>query len=228
MTLAASPPPIAPQPLAPSRGETRIVLAPVSWSLYQQILRELGDRRSKRLTYDSGRLEIMSPSDLHEDVKTVAARLLETYALLMRIKVQGYGSMTMDREDLEKGLEPDECYYVQSFDRLPRGRRLDLSTDPPPDLAIEVDISPPSIARQPIYAALSVPEVWLYDGRSFIVLRRTADGRYAEARQSECFPSLPIDEFNRFVRIGLESNQPAALEALMDWLRETQQQVRPL
>jgi Uma2 family endonuclease len=165
---------------------------------------------------------------LHEDVKKVAARLLEIYAVLVRIKLQGYGSMTMDREDLEKGLEPDECYYVQSFDRLPRGRRLDLSIDPPPDLAIEVDISPPNIARQPIYAALNVPEVWLYDGRSFRVLRRSPDGRYAESRHSACFPSLPIDEFNRFVRIGLESNQPAALEALMDWLRETQQQVRPL
>ena len=203
--------------------ETRLVLEPISWDLYQRLLRELGDNRGKRLTYDGGRLEIMSPSELHEDVKTIAARLVETYAAVARIPIQGYGSMTMDREELEKGLEPDECYYVQSFGRLPHGRRLDLSIDPPPDLAIEVDISPPSVDRQPIYAALGVPEIWIYDGARFRVFRRSDEGAYTEAQQSVCFPALPIDEFNRFVSIGLESKQPAALDALLDWLRDTQQ-----
>src|SRR5215207_11484000 len=115
MTAIAAP---LPTNAAKSGSETRMVLAPVSWSLYQQILRELGDKRGKRLTYDAGRLEIMSPSELHEDVKTIAARLVETYAAVARIPIQGYGSMTMDREELEQGVEPDECYYVQSFGRL--------------------------------------------------------------------------------------------------------------
>ena len=217
MTVVATPPQ-APKTADP---ETRMVLEPVSWALYQQLLRELGDNRGKRLTYDRGRLEIMSPSELHEDVKTIAARLVETYAAVMRIAIQGYGSMTMDREELEKGLEPDECYYVQSFDRLPHGRRLDLSVDPPPDLAIKIDISPPAVGKQPIYAALGVEEVWRYDGVRFRVMRRSGEGRYVEAQQSACFPGLPIEEFNRFVRIGLESKQPAALDALLDWLRDT-------
>lgn len=220
MTVVAAP---LPTKAAKSGSETRMVLAPVSWGLYQQILRELGDNRGKRLTYDSGRLEIMSPSDLHEDVKKIAARLVETYAAVAGIPIQGYGSMTMDREELEKGIEPDECYYVQSFGRLPHGRRLDFSIDPPPDLAIEVDISPPGVAKQPIYAALGVREVWIYDGVRFRLFRRSGEGAYTEAQQSGCFPALPIEEFNRFVRIGLDSKQPAALKALLDWLRDTPQ-----
>ena len=215
----------APQPTKTTNDpETRLVLEPVSWGLYQQILRELGDNRGKRLTYDNGRLEIMSPSDLHERVKTIAARLVETYAAAMGIAVEGYGSMTMDREELQQGIEPDECYYVQSFHRLPEAQRLDMATDPPPDLAIEVDISPPGVAKQPIYAALGVGEIWRYDGARFRVLRRTEDGGYVEKQESGCFPDLPLEQFNRFVQIGLKSRQPAALQALLAWLTESKRQ----
>lgn len=199
-------------------AETRVVLEPVSWSLYQQILRELGDSRGKRLAYDDGRLEIMSPSDFHEDVKKIVARLIEAYADAMGIDIHGYGSLTMDREALKKGIEPDECYYVQSFPAIANKRGVDLTVDPPPDLAIEIDISRSTLPKQPIYAALGVPEVWRYDGKRFGILRRSPSGGYEPSQHSGCFPDLPIDELNRFVGIGLASRQPAALRALREWL----------
>lgn len=145
------------EPVQQSEAETRIVLAPVSWSLYQQILRELGDNRGKRLAYDDGRLEIMSPSVLHADVTKTISRLIEAYADAVGIDIDGYGSMTMDREALKKGMEPDECYYVQNFPAIADKRGVDLTTDPPPDVVIEVDISRSRLPKQPIYAALGVP-----------------------------------------------------------------------
>lgn len=200
-------------------AETRVVLEPVSWSLYQQILTELGDSRGTRLAYDNGRLEIMSPSDSHEHVKTIVARLIEAYADAAGVDIEGLGSWTLNREDQNKGIEPDECYYVQSFPAIAQKKRLDLAVDPPPDLAIEVEITSSSLPKQPIYAALGVGEIWRFDGKRYRIFRRTAEGAYVESHQSGCFPDLPIDEVNRFVRIGLESRQPAAVRALREWMK---------
>src|SRR5437762_13654727 len=152
MTVAASP------PVAGFPHEGRIVLHDVRWGFYEQMVREIGNTNGVRLTYDAGRLEIMSPSGLHERVKKIAGRLIEAFGTESGIPVEGYGSWTLKREDLQKGLEPDECYYVQSLPAISGKQELDLSVDPPPDLAIEVDISPHDVAREPIYAALGVPE----------------------------------------------------------------------
>lgn len=222
VTAPAPAPVAAPVPgsHAAVRGETRVVLESISWSLYQQLLRELGDNRGARLAYDNGRLEITSPSDSHEYVKTIVGRLIEAYADAMDIDIDGLGSWTMKREELKKGIEPDECYYVQSLPAIADKQELDLSVDPPPDLAIEVDISWSSLPKQPIYAALGVPEVWRFDGKRFKILRRTDAGDYAEASQSGCFPGFPIDEVNRLVQVGLKSRQPAAVKALRQWIKE--------
>jgi Uma2 family endonuclease len=218
MTLVAPQPVTAPSaPPEPAvTAERRVLLEGISWATYERLLHDIGDGHV-RLTYDCGRLEIMSPGDTHQGVKTVAARIVEMYAFLAGIPIHGYGSMTMRREALQKGLEPDECYYVSSFSKLPENGTLDIAVDPPPDLAIEVDISRPDVAREPIYAALGVREVWLYDGRRFGVLRRDAAGHYEAVPQSQEFPDLPVDDFNRFVQIGLTSRQPAAIAALVDW-----------
>lgn len=213
MTIASPPPNLL------LHAERRVVLEGVSWSLYEKMLAELGDRRGVRLTYDRGRLEIMSPSRLHENVKKIAARLLEAYSDAVEVRVEGCGSWTLNREDLEKGLEPDECYYVQSVPLIAGKGELDLAVDPPPDLAIEVDISPPDVAKQPIYAALGVPEVWRYDGRRMAVMLRTATGTYAESDRSLALPDLPMDEFNRFIEVGLAKGQYDAVRAMRRWLR---------
>jgi Uma2 family endonuclease len=184
------------------------------------MLRELGDSRGTRLAYDRGRLEIISPSNLHEDVTAIARRLIEAYADAVGINVQSLRSWTLDRDDLEKAIEPDECYYIQNFLAIASKKNLDLAVDPPPDLAIEVEISRSMLPKQPIYEALGVPEVWRYDGKRFAILLRGSAGGYAESRQSLCLPDLPIDEFNRFVQIGLKSHQPAAVGALREWMKQ--------
>src|SRR5437016_3982755 len=92
---------------------TSIVLDDVTWEDYEKLLAEIGEGRT-RVTFDSGRMELMSPSPRHDDVKKITARLIETYALECDIPITGWGSTTFRRKDLRKGLEPDECYYVST------------------------------------------------------------------------------------------------------------------
>ena len=216
MTLA-SPPLRASEPCTPPPVRRSVVLSGISWSLYQSMLAEIRNG-AVRLTYDHGWLEIMTLSPLHEKVKKTLARLIEAYADSEAIDVEGFGSTTFNREELQRGLEPDECYYVAHAADVANKSRLDLAVDPPPDLAVEVDISPPDIAKQPIYAALGVPEVWRYDGQRVTPLHRTSD-RYIEAEKSIAFPNLPMDRLNEFLSIGMASGQSAAVRAMRKWLR---------
>lgn len=210
MTLAT---PAVRQP----ESRRRILLGGISWSLYQNMLAEIRNG-GVRLTYDNGWLEIMTLSPLHEKVKTLVGRLIEAYADTEDIWVEGFGSTTFGREELQRGLEPDECYYVAHAADVATKTQLDLAIDPPPDLAIEVDISPTDIAKIPIYAALRIPEVWRYDGNRLAPMRLRA-GRYVEVRKSVAFPNLPIDRLNEFLAIGLATGQRDAVRALRAWLR---------
>jgi Uma2 family endonuclease len=194
-------------------AERRFVLDGVSWSLYQNMLAEVGHGHV-RLTFDQGRLEIMSPSYGHEIAKTVLARLIEAYADAMNLTIEGLGSMTFAREDLQKGLEPDECYYITNASAVIGKDELDLTIDPPPDLAIEIDISPPDIARQPIYAALGVIEVWRYDGKILTVSHRNTAGGYSPAKNSLAFPNLSVETLNELLTLGLTKGQSAAVAEL--------------
>ena len=128
----------------------------ISWKLYRQLLAEVGDGH-QRFTYDRGRLEIISSSPFHEQTKKVIARLIDAYADEAAISIEGLGSTTFSDEDLAKSLEPDECFYIARAHVMIGKREIDLAIDPPPDPTIEIDISPPDFARQPIYAARGVP-----------------------------------------------------------------------
>ena len=193
--------------------EPRVVLDGVSWSLYQQMLAEIGEGHV-RLTFDQGRLEIMSPSYRHEIPKKVLARLIEAYTDTMNLTIEGLGSMTFAREDLQKGIEPDECYYITNASAVIGKDELDLTVDPPPDLAIEIDISPPDVARQPIYAALGVAEIWRYDGKNLTTLHRNSAGAYSPASHSLAFPKLSVQTLNELLALGIAKGQSTAVAEL--------------
>lgn len=198
--------------------DPRVVLDGISWESYEQLLEDVGDG-PLRLTYDDGRLEIMSPSGTHEIIKKHVARIIEAYGNELEIAVQGYGSTTFKNHPRLKGLEPDECYYVQHFDDVIGKLDLDPQVDPPPDLAIEIDITTRSVARQPIYAALGVPEIWRYDGTVVTSLHLTPDGNYLPSLKSLAFPNFPMHIVNRLLQISLSTSQPGATRALREWVR---------
>jgi Uma2 family endonuclease len=199
-----------------------IVLHGISWDEYTRTLLERDAEGShSHVTYDNGEMEIMTHGDNHERAKTALARLIETYALEADIPILGLGEVTCRREDLLKGLDPDECYYVNTPPPPPveGAAPLDLSSYPPPDLAIEIEVSQSSVPKQPIYAALGVAEVWRYDGRQILPLLLASDGTYQPTEKSIAFPALPIDEMNHFLELALTTTQHAAAKAIRDWAR---------
>jgi Uma2 family endonuclease len=197
----------------------RLYLEGVSWELYEHLLKVV-ERSGRRLylTYDNGELEIMSPLPEHEVPKEAIGRLVEVILEELDLPCGGLGSTTLRRKLEKKGLEPDDCFYVQSQPRIVGKKRINLAKDPPPDLAIEIDITSRSIDRLPIYAALGVPEVWRYDGRKLQCLHLAKD-EYRESAFSNAFPKPRVAGLLPFIRIAEEkSDQTAAAKAFRAWL----------
>ena len=163
MVLTVSPPEIQTLKANPVLlGEKRVSLRGISWQSYQQILHALPQSRGARLTYDRGILEITMPLETHE----FSLRLIEVFIRIlvmeMGMKIKTMGSTTMDREDLQRGSEPDCAYYIQNQPKV-TGRIVDFTQDPPPDLVVEVDITHTDIDKNKLYASMGVPEFWRYE-----------------------------------------------------------------
>lgn len=199
-----------------------MVLTGVSWAMYERLLVERDRvRPGVRLTYDRGRLEIMTVSRLHERWTGALARLIGALTQELRIPIVCGRSLTIRREDLERGLEPDECYYVQNALRMVPMRELDFTRDPPFDLVVEVEQSRTIGSRLGVLDALGVREVWLYNGQALRVLHRQAEGGYQEGPASAAFPQLPPAELERFLaRVGQVDDTTLVLE-FVDWVRRT-------
>jgi Uma2 family endonuclease len=189
----------------------------LTWDAYSAILDVAGDDRLRH-TYNSGTLEIMmSPTRDHEWVKKLLARMIEAYCLKVDIAIQSVGSMTMRRADLDKGVEPDECYYVKN-EPLVRGKQdYDPLEDPPPDLAIEVDWTKSSEPRLPVFAALGVSEIWRWDDERVAFFVRTRAGEYRTRSRSRAFPFLRSADLIRFLTKRHEMSENALVRAFVDW-----------
>jgi len=179
-------------------AEQRVILDNIRWPTYLAILEDVENRRG-RIAYDQGVLEIMSPSKVHEQIKRLIGRIVEAFTEESQLDVVSAGSTTFKREDLARGFEPDECYYLQNAPAVRAKDEVDLSVDPPPDLVIEVDISHSSLNKFPIYTALDVPEVWLYDGESLRIYVRKGE-EYIKSDQSAVLAQLPVDAMMHCLR----------------------------
>jgi Uma2 family endonuclease len=196
------------------------VLYHQTWQDYDRALAER-DRlgRRYRITYDQGVLEVMPISAPHAKWQALIASLLIVFATAKKIPVSSFGPWTCRREELNRGLEPDWCYYVQNEPRV-RGRaELDLEIDPPPDLVVEVEVTRSVINRLGIYAALGVPEVWRYDGDQLTVLLLGPDGQYEPASASRALPTLPLDEFVRRLAAWGMTDETTWLNDWQAWVR---------
>lgn len=196
-----------------------IVLEGVGWATYDMLLRDLGRHPPLRLTYDRGRLQIMSPLPEHERCGGPLALLIQVLAKVSGLPCSGFGSMTIRREDLARGLEPDECFYLTSWPRIRGRRQLDFATDPPPDLAVEIDITRSSLDRFAIYAALGVPEVWRFDGQALTCYHRNDQGTYDERPASRAFPFLRVADLVPFLDQVFDVDDGALMQNFETWLR---------
>jgi Uma2 family endonuclease len=196
----------------------RFVLYDVGWEGYQALLKMVGERPI-RVTYDRGNVELMTTSPIHEIYKALLGRMVETIGEELDIQLFTQASMTFNREDVDRGLEPDDCFYIASAGRVTDRSRINLETDPPPDLAIEVEITRNVLNRLGIYAALGVPEVWRFDGEALRVLLLGADGTYSPSDTSAAFPFLPMQELVRFLRAYDRNNDSRWGREFRAWVR---------
>jgi Uma2 family endonuclease len=161
----------------------------VSWQEFEAILEELGERRSARIAYSNGTLEIMVPLPEHEVPKDQISDLVKTLLRALGKRYQAFGSTTFKKPG-KAGIEPDACFYILNYQCMIGRQRLEPN-DPPPDLAIETDVT--SKTAIDAYEAIAVPEVWIYDyGKMTIYLLR--DGKYVESEFSPNFPNIPITQ----------------------------------
>jgi Uma2 family endonuclease len=203
----------------PTPGRS-VVLPDIDWRTYSRLLYLFAERPAIRLTYDRGELEIIAPSpELHDGRCFGALVCVLTEELEMPLK-RG-GSTTLRRRRLKRGIEADECFWIANAHRMAGRRRLDLRTDPPPDLAVEVDVTHSSLDRMSIYARLGVPEVWRLKGDALTFHVLGEGSHYSLAATSRTFPMVTPADLIRFVQEAREAgDQNAVLRTFREWVRE--------
>ena len=206
-----------------TQAANRFLLKNISWQTYEALLKDLESQRGIRLTYDRGLLEIMTPLAPHERNSRLIGRLVEALTEELNIEICSFGSLTCKREDLARGLEPDECYYIQNKPVIRSLEQIDLNQYPPPDLAIEIDITSSSINRLALYAALGVPEVWRYDG-SRLIIYQLEGGEYRVCDRSSTFPLITSSEIIRFLELRKSNGETTLIRLFREWVRNQVQQ----
>ncbi|MCP2730910.1 Uma2 family endonuclease [Limnofasciculus baicalensis] len=166
-----------------------VTIPNVSWQEFESILQEMGEGRSARVTYSQNTLEIMVPLPEHEKPKDLISDIVKTLLKMSNRRYEPFGSTTFKRENTA-GVEPDACFYIQNYQRMINRRRLQPD-DPPPDLAIETDVT--SKTTLDAYEAIGVPELWIYNSGKFTIYL-FQNGKYINANTSPLFPGIPLTQ----------------------------------
>lgn len=196
----------------------RVLFHDVSWREFEAILDELGENRATRLAYSKGTLEIRMPLPKHEKAKILIGDLVKILLEELEIDCEAFGSTTFKRQDMEQGVEPDDCFYIQNHALMIGKDRIDLTVDPPPDLAIEVDVT--SKTQLDAYQSLGVHELWRYDNNK-LQIYVLINGKYVESAVSLTFPNLPIiDAIPQFVIQSQRIGRSPSLREFRMWVRE--------
>ncbi len=200
-------------------AENRVVLKGVSWSTFKALLADVGDDRAWRIAYEGGVLEIRMPYLEHEVPKGLIESFIEATADELEIEVMKAGSLTLEREDLTRAVEPDACFYIQNEASVRGNRDINLPEDLPPDLAIESDYTNSSVNKDGLYASIGVPELWRYRRQSLQVYQ-LVEGKYEKCDRSLAFPFLPVAEIPGFIEQSRTIGQRAAVRLFRQRIRE--------
>ena len=198
--------------------EEHVVLRGVSWNVYEQLIKDHEDQSAPRFTYNKGNLEIYMPSQKHEKKAEFLGDIVKIIAEEREIETLSIRSTTFKKDDVEKGVEPDGCFYLQSYDKVFGIQKIDLEQFPP-DLVIEIDIFSPSINRFPIYAEFRVREIWRYLKDEVKIY--LFDGRtYVESDESLALPKVTDELLTRLLAESETMKRSAWLKNVRDWARE--------
>lgn len=196
----------------------QLLLSDVSWQQFENILAELGEHRAARLSYSHGFLEIMVPLPEHEKAKEIIGDMVKILLEARQIAFESLGSTTLKNEHMTQAVEPDACFYIQNQAAVIGKNCLDMSVEPPPDLAIEIDLT--SRTQLENYQILGVPELWRY-GKQGLQINVLQAGKYIESDSSPTFPNTPIIELvNQYVQQSQVSGRTQAIQAFRNWVRD--------
>ncbi len=192
----------------------------LSWQDFEQILAELGEQRNTRMAYYRGTLEIMSPLALHERPHRIIGYIVTAILDAQERDWDDFGSTTFKQPEIA-GVEPDTCFYIQNTERVRGCTDMDLDVYPPPDLAIEADVT--SKTTVDAYEALRVPEIWIYRNHQLRIYL-LQNGDYTESSTSPIFPNLPITEMiPQLVQKAIREGTSRMLRELRIQLRQLEQ-----
>jgi Uma2 family endonuclease len=207
---------------AKSPAFQRLVIHDADWAAYSRLLRVFAERPSYRLTFDRGVLEIMTPLPLHEREAYLLGRFIDVITEEKDVAVVAGRSATFRRRSHRRGLEPDNSYWIANAARVVGLRRIDLRRDPPPDLAIEVDVTRSSLDRMAIYGSLRVSEVWRLDSTDKLTFNALQpDGTYSVIDRSLNFPEVSPRDLLRFLSLAGQSDDTAIVVEFRKWFRST-------
>jgi Uma2 family endonuclease len=196
----------------------RLLLEGINWQEFEAILNELGEHRSSRIAYSQGTLEIMVPLPEHERAKVIIGDLIKILLDELNLNWESLGSTTFKREDMTAGIEPDDCFYIQNHQSMIGKNRIDLTIDPPPDLAIEIDVT--SKTQISAYQVLKVPEIWRYENGN-LEINLLQGEQYVQSQTSLVFPNFPVIEgISHHVEMSRTMGTTPALRAFRKWVRE--------
>ncbi|NJM20140.1 MAG: Uma2 family endonuclease [Richelia sp. RM2_1_2] len=196
----------------------RVLLTDVTWEEFEAILDELGEHRAARIAYDTGVLEIMAPLPEHEDDKEIIGDLVKALLEELEIEFRSLGSTTFKNQIMLQGIEPDQCFYIENEIKIRGKKRLDLTQDPPPDLALEIDVT--SRTHPSIYADLKVPELWRFE-KGKLQINLLQNGSYVVSEQSKNFPDLPLAEvLSKYLEQSKTRGRNSVIKAFRNWVRE--------
>jgi Uma2 family endonuclease len=200
--------------------ESVLVLEDVSWEEYEQLLETVPEGRPFRVTYDCGRLEVVTTSRRHEWRSNFIHSMIVLLCVELKTAMESFGHATWKRKGLRKGAEADTCFYIASAPFVTdRDSDVDLEADPPPDIVIEIDVSNQSDHKFPIYAAFRVPEIWRFK-KGRMEFHQLHDETYIESTASRFFPFLTSDVVTEFLKKARVEGQIPALAAFRRWVRK--------
>jgi Uma2 family endonuclease len=196
----------------------KLILQGVGWDFYERILSEFEDSNALHFAYDDGFLEVEVPLLKHEVPIRLLSDLVSTICVELRISVRNVGSTTFRKRAKSKGCEPDTAFYIQNVSKIRGLDEIDLSKNPPPDLVIEADVTSPSLNKFPIYAALGVPEIWIYKGEK-VEFYKLYGEFYQEIDTSAAFSILSSSKATEFLQSGLTKDYTEWVYSIREWIK---------
>lgn len=196
----------------------QILIEDVSWAMYENLLEDLGEKRNSRINYSQGTLEIMVPLPEHEDDKVIIGNLIEILLEELDIEFRNLASTTFKSPQIQQGIEADQCFYIENEAAIRGKTRIDLSVDPPPDLAVEIDITARTKFNN--YEGLGVGELWRFNGTNLEIHVLQGD-RYIRQNASPHFPEIPVVEMiPEYLHRSKIEGRNKTLKAFRGWVKQ--------